>query len=75
MAIKVGTGNSDGYSPGAYYKASKPAVIDPNDKVAFANWCNVLGLSERELTSAIREFGPRVRDIRRGLRADTGEAA
>jgi len=75
MPIKVGTGDSGGYSPGAYYKASKPAVIDVNDKVAFANWCNVLGLSERELTDAIREFGPRVRDIRLGLRADNGEAA
>lgn len=75
MALKVGTGDSNGFSPGGYYKSSKPAVIDVNDKVAFANWCNVLGLSEKDLLSAIREYGPMVRDIRRGLRAEKGEAA
>lgn len=68
MAIKVGSSDSGGYSPGAYYKASQPATIDVNNKIALLNWCNILGISEKDLLAAVKEYGPRVRDIRKGLR-------
>ena len=73
--LKVHTGESNGYSPGSYYKASNPAVIDINNEESLAKWEGILGLNRKELMSAIESFGPVVRDIRRGLRISHDEAA
>lgn len=75
MSIKVHTGESNGYSPGSYYKAQKQAVIDVNDEASLELWSDVLKLSKKELLKAINDYGPVVRDIRRGLRQSHDEAA
>lgn len=75
MALKVGTGDSNGSSPGAYYRSSPPAEIDVNSEESLAKWGVVLKLSRKELLVAINDFGPVVRDIRRGLLQSEDEAA
>lgn len=75
MGIKVHTGESNGYSPGTYYKASKQAVIDVKDEASLETWSGILKLSKKELLEAIENFGPVVRDIRRGLRQNQDDAA
>lgn len=75
MSIKVNTGESGGYSPGAYYKEGKQGRVDVNDSADVAKWAEVLGISEGELIFAVREFGPIIRDIRRGRLNQKDEAA
>ncbi len=75
MGIKVHTGESNGYSPGAYYKSADPAVIDIHSEESLNKWQNVLHLSRKELMEAIDSFGPEVRNIRRGLLSSLDEAA
>lgn len=65
-SFKVETGESGGYSPGAYYKESTPGRVDVNDPKDLAKWAASLEMSESELIFAVKEFGPNVRDIRRG---------
>lgn len=75
MGIKVHTGESNGYSPGAYYKSSSPAVIDINSEDSLHKWEVVLNLSRKELLQAVEKFGPHVSEIRRGLHAEEDKAA
>lgn len=75
MAIKVGTGESNGYSPGAYYRSSAPAVIDVNSEESLQKWETVLKLSRKELLEAVQNFGPYVRNIRIGLKQSDDQAA
>lgn len=75
MSIKVNTGESGGYSPGAYYKESKLGRVDVNDSADVTKWANVLGISEGELLFAVKEFGPIIRDIRIGRLNRKDEAA
>lgn len=75
MSIKVNTGESGGYSPGAYYKEGKLGRVDESDPADVAKWAEVLGISEGELLLAVKEFGPIIRDIRRGRLNQSDEAA
>lgn len=75
MGIKVHTGESNGHSPDAYYRSSAPAVIDVNSEDSLTKWENILHLTRKELLEAINEYGPEVRNIRRGLRSSSDEAA
>lgn len=75
MGIKVHTGESNGHSPGTYYRSSAPAVIDVNSEDSLAKWETVLQLGRKELLEAIKHYGPEVRNIRRGLRGDSDKAA
>lgn len=75
MSIKVHTGESNGHSPGAYYQSSAPAVIDVNSEESLNKWQDVLHLSRKELLDAIGNFGPEVRNIRRGLLSSSDQAA
>lgn len=43
------------------------AKIDLLDSDSVNKWKEVLGLSSRDLFNAVENFGPNVRDIRRGL--------
>jgi hypothetical protein len=65
--LKVGTGPSGGYSPPSYWKEAKDAQIDPNCEESLKKWEEVLHLSRSEILAAIDDFGPVVREIRRGL--------
>jgi hypothetical protein len=73
--LRVISGDGGGASPPTYYKPPAPAVIDPKDDKSVEKWSRVLHLSWTELHDAIREYGPVVRDIRRGLRKNQNEAA
>lgn len=75
MGIKVHTGESNGYSPGAYYKSSGPAIINVNSEEELEKWAKVLDLSKKELLEAIEVYGPEVKYIRLGLRAQKEGAA
>lgn len=74
-SFKVETGESGGYSPGAYYKESTPGRVDVNDAKDVAKWAACLEISEGELLFAVKEFGPVIRDIRRGRMNKKDEAA
>lgn len=43
------------------------AQIDLLDSDSVNKWKGVLGLSSRDLFNAVQDFGPNVKDIRRGL--------
>jgi hypothetical protein len=75
MGIKVHTGESNGHSPGSYYRSSALAVIDVNSEESLSKWQEVLHLSRKELLEAISQFGPEVRNIRRGLLSSSDKAA
>ncbi len=75
MGIKVHTGESNGYSPGAYYRSSGPAIIDVNSEEEIKKWADVLDLSKDELLKVIEHYGPAVKNIRLGLRSEKNEAA
>ncbi len=74
MPLKIGSGDS-GSSPPPYSGELKLAVIDVNDESSLLKWEAVLGLSRSEIIEAVKNFGPVVRDIRRGLRAQNEDAA
>lgn len=65
--LKIENGNSGGSSPPAYYRESAQARIDINSEESLEKWASNLHLERKELLAAIKEFGPVVRDIRRGL--------
>lgn len=73
--FKISNSDGNGQTPGYYYKESAPAKIDVNSEESLAKWEAVLHLSRQELLSAVKDFGPFVRDIRRGLRSQNDEAA
>lgn len=73
--LKVGTGESGGYSPPSYWKEGALGTIDPQSEESLSKWESVLHLSRKELLEAIDRFGPVVRDIRRGLLNSQDEAA
>ena len=74
-SIKVDTGESGGCSPGAYYRESKPGIVDVSNSDDVAKWAASLEVSEGELYSLVKEFGPNIRDIRRGKLNQRKEAA
>lgn len=65
--LKVGTGESGGYSPPTYRKEMQLSEIDISSEESLEKWEAVLHLSRKELLAAIADFGPVVRDIRVGL--------
>ena len=65
--LKIENGNSGGSSPPAYYREPPLAKIDVSSEESLERWGSILHLGRNELLSAIDEFGPVVRDIRRGL--------
>lgn len=73
--FKIGNSDGNGSTPAAYYREQAPAKIDVNSEESLAKWEAVLHLSRSELLNAIKEYGPTVRDIRRGLRHQDNEAA
>lgn len=75
MGIKVHNGDGGGYSPPGYYKEPLQAVIDVHSEESLQKWGSVLHLERSELLQAINDFGPVVRDIRRGLLKQFQEAA
>lgn len=73
--LKVESGNGGGSSPPLYYKESALGTIDVNSEESLQKWEAVLHMERRELLEAVREFGPVVKDIRKGLLARRNEAA
>jgi hypothetical protein len=73
--LKVETGDSGGLSPSRYWKEPRLAKIDihNDDNVNF--WCSELNITRERLLIAVKDFGSVIRDIRRGLAHDQGEAA
>ncbi len=69
MSKKIGvySGDGGGYSPPAYCKEQSLAVIDINSPESIEKWARVFEISTTDLVAAIKEFGPVVRDIRRGF--------
>ena len=65
--LKISSGSGNGFTPGAYYKESPQARIDPTNVADLEKWEASLQVDRRTLLEAIRVFGPGVRDIRRGL--------
>lgn len=65
--LKIESGDSGGYSPPSYWKESNLARIDVTNEESLHKWGSLLHLHRHELLSAVAEFGPVVRDIRRGL--------
>jgi hypothetical protein len=65
--LKVNTGAGDGCTPPAYWKELKLAVVDQQCPESLSKWAGVLGLSVPELLASMAQYGPVVRDIRRGL--------
>jgi hypothetical protein len=65
--LKIENGNSGGSSPPAYYREPPLARIDTSSEESLEKWGAILHLGRKDLLSAINEFGPVVRDIRRGL--------
>lgn len=73
--LKVQTGPSGGHSPSRYWKEPRMAKIDINNDENIDFWCEELKLERNRLLVAIKDFGPVVRDIRRGLSASQDDAA
>ncbi len=65
--FKIDAGNGNGFSPGAYYKEPPQAKIDPTSEEELLKWEASLQIDRKTLLQAIKDFGPGVRDIRRGL--------
>lgn len=75
MGLKVYTGESNGYSPGAYYQSSDPAFVDINSEESLKKWQEILRLSRKELLEAVNNYGPIIKNIRRGLLNSSDQAA
>ncbi len=73
--LQVCNDEAGGYSPPAYYKEQPLAKIDVDNEESLQKWESVLHMSRAEILEAIACFGPVVRDIRRGLRANRNDEA
>ncbi len=73
--LKVETGASDGHSPSRYWKGPRIAKIDLNNDENIDFWASELKISRDLLLVAAKDFGPAIRDIRRGLARNVDEAA
>lgn len=73
--LSVHSDDGGGYSPPSYYKEAPAAVIDIANEESLRKWEAVLEMSRVELLDAIKDFGPVLRDIRRGLRRSRDDAA
>lgn len=69
--IKVHTGASNGYSFGASYESGPDAQVNLADEKSLEKWSYVLGISKRELIDAAKEFGPVIKNIRKGINSDS----
>ncbi len=49
------------------HESQNNAQIDLLDSDSVNKWKEVLGLSSRDLFNAVQDFGPNIKDIRRGL--------
>lgn len=72
--LKVEAEDGGGFSPPRYYKEPPMAKIDIHDEESLEKWGNILHLERHELLKAIEEYGPVVRDIRRGFLNKSGAA-
>jgi hypothetical protein len=73
--FKVHSGDSNGYTPPGYYKEAHSAFVDVKSEDSIKKWQAILELSRSELLYAVEEFGPLIKDIRRGLRKQMSGAA
>ena len=73
--IKVETGASNGHSPSRYWKEPRMARIDLNNDENIDFWASELNIPRSHLLVAAKDFGPVIRDIRRGLARSVDEAA
>ncbi len=73
--LKVGTGASNGYSPGGYWKEARLARIDLENDENINFWCVELNIPRDRLLVAVKDYGPVIRDIRRGLDAEKADQA
>ena len=74
-SIKVSTGASNGYSFGGTYESRQEGTVDVKDEESLKKWSYVLGITKSELVDAVKEFGPIVRNIRRGLNSSQDNQA
>lgn len=65
--FKIDGGQGNGFSPGAYYKEPPQTKIDPQSEEDLLRWEAALQVDRKTLLQAIKDFGPGVKDIRRGL--------
>jgi hypothetical protein len=65
--FKVDNGGGSGFGALLYYKEGPQAQVDIHNEESLMTWQKSLQLTRQELLQAIREFGPGVKDIRRGL--------
>ena len=73
--LKISGDDSGGSSPPTYYRAAPAAEVDINCRESLDKWAQILHLSHTDLIKAVEEFGPVIKDIRRGLRKKRNEAA
>jgi hypothetical protein len=73
--FKVYSSDSNGYSPPGYYKDPPSAFVDLQSEESIKKWQEVLKMTRSELVYAVEEFGPLIKNIRRGLRNRKNDAA
>jgi hypothetical protein len=73
--LKISNGLSGDSSPPSYWREAAGAEVDVADQQSLEKWAQVLDLSLPELHQAVRQFGPVIKDIRRGLLNQNDEAA
>jgi len=65
--FKIDGGNGNGFSPASFFKEQPQAKIDPSNEEDLLKWESSLQIDRKTLLQAIKDYGPGVRDIRRGL--------
>ncbi len=65
--FKIDGGNGNGFSPGSFFKEQPQAKIDPSSEEDLLKWERSLQIDRKTLLQAMKDYGPGVRDIRRGL--------
>lgn len=73
--FKVYSSDSNGYSPPGYYKDPPSAFVDLQSEESIKKWQEILKMTRSELVYAVEEFGPLIKNIRRGLRNRESHAA
>lgn len=64
--LKVLPNDSGGQSPGSYYRAGQ-AIVHVEDKDDVEKWAKNLGITAKELLSAVEKYGMVISDVRKGL--------
>jgi hypothetical protein len=72
--FKIDPNDSGGYSPGGHYRMNE-AIVDIENEESVKKWASNLGVTPKELKTAIQSYGVVVRDIRKGLLLEKNKAS